>query len=148
MPSRRSELWDGNQLKPTKEAYWTRLMPKKDGVTGISLRNTSLLLFCKLQHYDFFVLKISIRRISYWNCLVDFSSLKMTFRVILKHFLSLKNFNSVSKMFLSACPGYETYDGSYFSEDCLYMNIYKPSGAQNLPIFIWIHGGGFVDGQR
>ena len=28
------------------------------------------------------------------------------------------------------------------------MNIYKPSGAQNLPIFIWIHGGGFVDGQR
>ena len=52
------------------------------------------------------------------------------------------------KCSLSACPGYETYDGSNFSEDCLYMNIYKPSGAQNLPIFIWIHGGGFVDGQR
>ena len=55
---------------------------------------------------------------------------------------------SFLKCFLSACPGYETYDGSNFSEDCLYMNIYKPSGAQNLPIFIWIHGGGFVDGQR
>ena len=48
--------------------------------------------------------------------------------------------------YFSNCPSYEKYTGTNFAEDCLYMNIYKPQNAQNLPIFIWIHGGGFVDG--
>ncbi|BGP47708.1 hypothetical protein JCM10450v2_003573 [Rhodotorula kratochvilovae] len=35
------------------------------------------------------------------------------------------------------------------SEDCLFLNIYTPSGAiprQSLPVMVWIHGGSFVDG--
>ncbi|XP_069848390.1 cocaine esterase-like [Dipodomys merriami] len=36
------------------------------------------------------------------------------------------------------------------SEDCLYLNIYSPAGAQegsNLPVMVWIHGGAFVMGM-
>ncbi|KAL1784287.1 liver carboxylesterase-like isoform 1, partial [Sigmodon hispidus] len=35
------------------------------------------------------------------------------------------------------------------SEDCLYLNIYTPAHAQegsNLPVMVWIHGGGLVIG--
>lgn len=49
-------------------------------------------------------------------------------------------------------------DQTYTSEDCLYLNIYSPyksymsSVVQNnnrsqLPIFVWIHGGAFIDGS-
>jgi para-nitrobenzyl esterase len=34
-----------------------------------------------------------------------------------------------------------------FSEDCLYLNVWRPADAgQNLPVMVWIHGGGFVNG--
>ena len=34
------------------------------------------------------------------------------------------------------------------SEDCLYLNIFRPKGAgRHLPVFVWIHGGGNVFGQ-
>ena len=36
------------------------------------------------------------------------------------------------------------------SEDCLYLNIWKPADANtgaNLPVMVWIHGGGFVGGS-
>lgn len=36
------------------------------------------------------------------------------------------------------------------SEDCLYLNIWKPAGATNtakLPVMVWIHGGAFVGGN-
>ncbi|SEK96911.1 para-nitrobenzyl esterase [Maribacter orientalis] len=39
-------------------------------------------------------------------------------------------------------------DGS--SEDCLYLNIWKPSNISKqskLPVMVWIHGGGFVGGS-
>ena len=35
------------------------------------------------------------------------------------------------------------------SEDCLYVNIWRPaalSNAKKLPVIFWIHGGGFVNG--
>ncbi len=33
------------------------------------------------------------------------------------------------------------------NEDCLYLNIYAPPNAKNLPVMYWIHGGGNSIGQ-
>jgi para-nitrobenzyl esterase len=36
------------------------------------------------------------------------------------------------------------------SEDCLFLNIWRPAGAANnakLPVMVWIHGGAFVGGS-
>ena len=46
-----------------------------------------------------------------------------------------------------AAPG-SIAEGS--SEDCLYLNLWKPAGAQpgsKLPVMVWIHGGAFVGGS-
>ena len=46
-----------------------------------------------------------------------------------------------------AAPG-TIAEGS--SEDCLYLNIWKPAGARQgakLPVMVWIHGGAFVGGS-
>lgn len=35
-------------------------------------------------------------------------------------------------------------------EDCLYLNVYRPSGTKagaNLPVFVWIYGGGYFIGD-
>lgn len=33
------------------------------------------------------------------------------------------------------------------AEDCLYLNIWRPTGERDaLPVLVWIHGGGFVNG--
>lgn len=32
------------------------------------------------------------------------------------------------------------------SEDCLYLNVYAPHDAHNLPVMFWLYGGGFVAG--
>jgi para-nitrobenzyl esterase len=46
-----------------------------------------------------------------------------------------------------AAPG-TIAEGS--SEDCLYLNLWKPAGAKpeaKLPVMVWIHGGAFVGGS-
>jgi para-nitrobenzyl esterase len=41
-------------------------------------------------------------------------------------------------------PGYEQ---PTLNEDCLYLNVYRPStDKKNLPVFVWNHGGGNVGG--
>lgn len=32
------------------------------------------------------------------------------------------------------------------AEDCLYLNVYAPEGAKNLPVMFWIHGGSNTGG--
>ena len=50
------------------------------------------------------------------------------------------------------CIGYGSDDwvlGNYVSEDCLTINVVRPSGVQagnDLPVAVWIHGGGFFEG--
>lgn len=43
-----------------------------------------------------------------------------------------------------------TYDAP-MSEDCLYLNVWKPAGAENmggnLPVLVYIHGGSLMSGQ-
>ncbi|KAH8662901.1 carboxylesterase type B [Tricladium varicosporioides] len=33
------------------------------------------------------------------------------------------------------------------SEDCLFLNLYTPQSASNLPVLVWIHGGGYGAGN-
>lgn len=37
------------------------------------------------------------------------------------------------------------------SEDCLFLNVYTPkienTNNQKLPVMVWLHGGGFVNGN-
>lgn len=32
------------------------------------------------------------------------------------------------------------------NEDCLYLNVWAPEGAQRLPVMVWIHGGAYRQG--
>jgi para-nitrobenzyl esterase len=32
-------------------------------------------------------------------------------------------------------------------EDCLKLNVYGPVGAKNLPVMVWFHGGGLLEGS-
>lgn len=33
------------------------------------------------------------------------------------------------------------------SEDCLTLNIWTPPGRRNLPVMVWVHGGGYTSGS-
>lgn len=33
------------------------------------------------------------------------------------------------------------------TEDCLYLNVYAPENAEDLPVMVWIHGGSFETGS-
>ncbi len=49
----------------------------------------------------------------------------------------------------NVCPQLQTPFGPLqnTSEDCLDLNVTAPSGAANLPVMVWIHGGGFLSGS-
>lgn len=33
------------------------------------------------------------------------------------------------------------------NEDCLYLNVFTPGVKAKLPVLVWLHGGGYVDGE-
>lgn len=47
----------------------------------------------------------------------------------------------------NAVPGNDFVVGD---EDCLFLNVYAPANGVNLPVLVWIHGGGygFYNGQQ
>ncbi|KAI9845635.1 MAG: hypothetical protein M1837_004609 [Sclerophora amabilis] len=44
-------------------------------------------------------------------------------------------------------PDYDFTQSALGDEDCLFLNVFAPPNAQNLPVFVWIHGGGYGTGQ-
>jgi carboxylesterase type B len=44
----------------------------------------------------------------------------------------------------SSFPNAPFYVGN---EDCLFLNVYAPAGATNLPVMVSIHGGGYGEGD-
>ncbi|KAF2477571.1 cholinesterase [Lindgomyces ingoldianus] len=56
-----------------------------------------------------------------------------------------------AKQYSAACIGYGSDEWPYssLSEDCLYLNVIRPSGYedQKLPVAYWIHGGGLTEGS-
>ena len=46
----------------------------------------------------------------------------------------------------SACPQ-ASLAGSSDDENCLFANVWAPTGATHLPVMVWLHGGGFVFGS-
>ena len=59
--------------------------------------------------------------------------------------------NRKADTYSPACVGYGPSQAGYdVSEDCLYLNIIRPSGVDagaDLPAAVWIHGGGWVQGS-
>ena len=51
--------------------------------------------------------------------------------------------------FGNACPQAATTFGNTASvtEDCLYLNVYKPKASGTYPVMVWIHGGALILGQ-
>lgn len=57
------------------------------------------------------------------------------------------SFGPICPQTLPAVPFAEFTPGD---EDCLFLNVYAPANAENLPVLVWIHGGGYGlgDGQQ
>jgi carboxylesterase type B len=56
-----------------------------------------------------------------------------------------------AKEYSATCVGYGSDNWPYpnFGEDCLYLNVVRPSGyeGEKLPVAFWIHGGGLTMGS-
>lgn len=54
----------------------------------------------------------------------------------------------LSDSFGNSCPQSDLTTGAAVGEeDCLYLNVYAPADAADLPVMVWIHGGAFVFGN-
>lgn len=40
-----------------------------------------------------------------------------------------------------------TFGAATSTEDCLYLNVYAPENAEDMPVMVWIHGGAFETGS-
>ncbi|TVT10631.1 carboxylesterase family protein [Amycolatopsis bartoniae] len=46
------------------------------------------------------------------------------------------------------CPAQASTNGPRSeTEDCLFLNVQRPTGAKKLPVYVWIHGGGLQNGS-
>ncbi len=52
-----------------------------------------------------------------------------------------------AQSFAPACAQNTTWVADPKSEDCLYLNIWSPKNANNLPVLVWIHDGGLFGGS-
>jgi carboxylesterase type B len=53
-------------------------------------------------------------------------------------------FGNICPQAYPAVPGVPFIPGN---EDCLFLNVYAPPNARNLPVLVWIHGGGYGFGD-
>ena len=37
--------------------------------------------------------------------------------------------------------------GTRADEDCLFLNVWAPSGAAGQPVMVWVHGGAYIFGS-
>lgn len=51
-----------------------------------------------------------------------------------------------ARAFSPACAPNADWIPNAKSEDCLYLNLWAPQKAENLPVIVWIHGGGMYGG--
>lgn len=51
-----------------------------------------------------------------------------------------------TRAFSPACAQTASWISNPKSEDCLYLNVWAPRNAKNLPVIVWIHGGGMYGG--
>ena len=47
----------------------------------------------------------------------------------------------------SQCPQILSFSGPSYDEDCLFVNVWTPAGAHDLPVMVWLHGGAFIFGS-
>ena len=47
----------------------------------------------------------------------------------------------------SQCPQSFSLAGPGGDEDCLFLNVWTPRGADDAPVMVWLHGGAFVFGS-
>jgi para-nitrobenzyl esterase len=45
------------------------------------------------------------------------------------------------------CPQTFSLSGPGGSEDCLFVNVWSPSGGSKKPVLVWLHGGAFIFGS-
>ncbi|MGN6423141.1 MAG: carboxylesterase/lipase family protein [Asticcacaulis sp.] len=51
-----------------------------------------------------------------------------------------------TQTFSPACAPNADWLPNAKSEDCLYLNVWAPENAKNLPVIVWFHGGGYYGG--